>query len=62
MCRFSVQGLPQQGHPLMRPAQVNEFPGKYRLWIHCPGLLESQLTEYFSQFGNVVDLYIPRDR
>ena len=46
----------------MRPAQVNEFPGKYRLWIHCPGLLESQLTEYFSQFGNVVDLYIPRDR
>ena len=46
----------------MRPAQIKEFPGKYRLWIHCPGLLESQLTEYFSQFGNVVDLYIPRDR
>ena len=62
MCCFSLQELPQQGHPLMRPARVNEFPGKYRLWIHCPGLLESQLTEYFSQFGNVVDLYIPRDR
>lgn len=54
--------LQEQGACLMRPAQVNEFPGKYRLWIHCPGLLESQLTEYFSHFGNVVDLYIPRDR
>ena len=47
----------------MRPAQGNEFPGKYRLWCHCPALLESHLQEYFSQFGNCVsDVYIPRDR
>ncbi|BDA47370.1 probable DAZ-associated protein 1 at N-terminal half [Coccomyxa sp. Obi] len=46
----------------MRAAQPSEFPGKWRLWVHCPGLLESHLHEYFSQFGAVIDLYIPRDR
>ena len=30
--------------------------------VHCPDLLESQLTEYFSQYGTVADFYCPRDR
>ncbi len=30
--------------------------------VHCPDLLESQLTEYFSQYGTVTDFYCPRDR
>ncbi|KAK9905754.1 hypothetical protein WJX75_005750 [Coccomyxa subellipsoidea] len=55
----AVWGAPSCG---MRAAQPSEFVGKWRLWVHCPGLLESHLQEYFSQYGAVIDLYIPRDR
>ncbi|CAL5224065.1 g6690 [Coccomyxa viridis] len=39
-----------------------DLGGRFRLWVHCPDLLESQLTEYFSQYGIVTDFYCPRDR
>ncbi|CAK0732520.1 hypothetical protein CVIRNUC_000142 [Coccomyxa viridis] len=39
-----------------------DLGGRFRLWVHCPDLLESQLTEYFSQYGAVTDFYCPRDR
>ena len=50
--------------PMEKPAdgKGEALGSKNRLWLHCPGLLESQLTEYFNQFGPVLDLYIPRDR
>lgn len=40
-------------------ARGSSFAYPYRF---PAGLLESQLTEYFGQFGTILDIYLPRDR